>query len=375
MSHEDIELWRNNAAAVIMDDDANVLLGCNGGKSPYLHVPQGGVRSKEPLLQAALREVREETGLPADSLHLIAELGGLRYRYRSKNRKSSTWDGQQQTYFLLRFPGVRPALPPLPPDSELSALRWVPAAELREELFVPFKRPAVREALRAFFPIPGPTEQLLPLLRDTLTARRYANAPQTAPDDTALFGGGKEEIVYQMEDLAKRLDAAQEGKSLLLVLMGSVGSGRKNTLRAVARCLDPLCTRAFAPRPLRGAEEELAAATPPPETALLLGSSPYEIPEALPLLPDWEAELARRGTRVVKLLLRTSYEAECKRREHPISPGEYAALRARQDEVMAATPGPFPWYVVPADRRWYRNYIAARVVAESLEGPVVASRG
>ena len=371
MSHEDIELWRNNAAAVIMDDAANVLLGCNGGKSPYLHVPQGGVRSKETLLQAALREVQEETGLPADALHLIAELGGLRYRYRSKNRKSSTWDGQQQTYFLLRFPGVRPALPPLPPDSELSALRWVPAAELREELFVPFKRPAVREALRAFFPIPGPMNHLVPLLRDTLTVQRYANAPQTAPDDTALFGGGKEEVVYQMEDLAKRLDAAQEGKSLLLVLMGSEGSGRKNTLRAVARCLDPLCTRAFAPRPLRGAEEELAAATPPPETALLLGSSPYEIPEALPLLPDWEAELARRGTRVVKLLLRTSYEAECKRREHPISPGEYA----RQDAVMAATPGPFPWYVVPADRRWYRNYIAARVVAEALEGPVVASRG
>ncbi len=375
MSHENIELWRNNAAAVIMDDAANVLLGCNGGKSPYLHVPQGGVRSKETLLQAALREVQEETGLPADALHLIAELGGLRYRYRSKNRKSSTWDGQQQTYFLFRFPGMRPALPPLPQDSELSALRWVPAAELREELFVPFKRPAVRVALRAFFPIPGPVNQLLPLLRDTLTVRRYANAPQTAPDDTALFGGGKEEVIYQMEDLAKRLDAAQEGKSLLLVLMGSEGSGRKNTLRAVARCLDPLCTRAFAPRPLRGAEEELAAATPPPETALLLGSSPYEIPEALPLLPDWEAELARRGTRVVKLLLRTSYEAECKRREHPISPGEYAALRARQDAVMAATPGPFPWYVVPADRRWYRNYIAARVVAESLEGPVVASRG
>ena len=375
MSHENIELWRNNAAAVIMDDAANVLLGCNGGKSPYLHVPQGGVRSKETLLQAALREVQEETGLPADTLHLIAELGGLRYRYRSKNRKSSTWDGQQQTYFLLRFPGVRPALPPLPQDSELSALRWVPAAELREELFVPFKRPAVRKALRAFFPIPGPVNQLLPLLRDSLTVRRYDNAPQTAPDDTELFGGGKEEIVYQMEDLAKRLDAAQEGKSLLLVLMGSEGSGRKNTLRAVARCLDPLCTRAFAPRPLRGAEEELAAATPPTETALLLGGSPYEIPEALPLLPDWEAELARRGTRVVKLLLRTSYEAECKRREHPISPGEYAALRARQDAVMAATPGPFPWYVVPADRRWYRNYIAARVVAEALEGPVVASRG
>ena len=375
MSHEDTELWRNNAAAVIIDDDANVLLGCNGGKSPYLHFPQGGVRSKETLLQAALREVQEETGLPEDTLHLIAELGGLRYRYRSKNRKSSTWDGQQQTYFLFRFPGVRPALPPLPPDSELSALRWVPAAELREELFVPFKRPAIREALRAFFPIPGPMDQLVPLLRDTLTTHRYANALQTAPDDTVLFGGGKEEIAYQMEDLAKRLDAAQEGKSLLLVLLGSEGSGRKNTLRAVARCLDPLCTRAFAPRPLLRTEEELAAATPPPQTTLLLGSSPYELPEALPLLPAWEAELAERGTRVVKLLLRTSFEAECKRREHPISTAEYAAICARQDAVMAATPGPFPWYVVSADRRWYRNYIAARLVTEALEAPVVAAQG
>lgn len=375
MSHEDTELWRNNAAAVIMDDDANVLMGCNGGKSPYLHFPQGGVRSKETLLQAAKREVQEETGLSADALHLIAELGGLRYRYRSKNRKSSTWDGQQQTYFLFRLPGIRPALPQQPPDSELTALRWVPAAELHEELFVPFKRPAVQEALQAFFPIPGPPNQLMPLLRESLTTRRYANAPQTAPNDTALFGGGKEEIAYQMEDLAKRLDAAQEGKSMLLVLLGSEGSGRKNTLRAVARCLDPLCTRAFAPRPLLRMEEELAAATPPPETALLLGSSPYELPEALPLLPAWEAELAQRGTRVVKLLLRTSFEAECKRREHPISTAEYADVCARQNAVMAATPGPFPWYVVPADRRWYRNYIAARLVAEALEAPVVAAQG
>lgn len=375
MSHEDTELWRNNAAAVVMDDDANVLMGCNGGKSPYLHFPQGGVRSKETLLQAAKREVQEETGLPADALHLIAELGGLRYRYRSKNRKSSTWDGQQQTYFLFRLPGMRPALPQQPTGSELTALRWVPAAELHEELFVPFKRPAVREALRAFFPIPGLPERLVPLLRESLTTRRYVNAPQTAPNDTALFGGGKEEIAYQMEDLAKRLDAAQEGKSLLLVLLGSEGSGRKNTLRAVARCLDPLCTRAFAPRPLLRTEEELAAATPPPETALLLGSSPYELPEALPLLPAWEAELAQRGTRVVKLLLRTSFEAECKRREHPISTAEYADVCARQNAVMAATPGPFPWYVVPADRRWYRNYIAARLVAEALEAPVVAAQG
>lgn len=375
MSHEDTELWRNNAAAVIMDDDANVLLGCNGGKSPYLHFPQGGVRSKETLLQAALREVQEETGLSADALHLIAELGGLRYRYRSKNRKSSTWDGQQQTYFLFRLPGIRPALPQQPPDSELTALRWVPAAELHEELFVPFKRPAVREALRAFFPIPGLPERLVPLLRESLTTRRYANALQTAPDDTTLFGGGKEEIAYQMEDLAKRLDAAQEGKRLLLVLMGSEGSGRKNTLRAVARCLDPLCTRAFAPRPQQSAEKELAAATPPPETTLLLGTSPYELPEALPLLPAWEAELAQRGTRVVKLLLRTSFEAECKRREHPISTAEYADVCARQNAVMAATPGPFPWYVVPADRRWYRNYIAVRLVAEALEAPVVAAQG
>ena len=375
MSHEDTELWRNNAAAVVMDDDANVLMGCNGGKSPYLHFPQGGVRSKETLLQAAKREVQEETGLPADALHLIAELGGLRYRYRSKNRKSSTWDGQQQTYFLFRLPGMRPALPQQPTGSELTALRWVPAAELHEELFVPFKRPAVREALRAFFPIPGLPERLVPLLRESLTTRRYVNAPQTAPNDTALFGGGQEEIAYQMEDLAKRLDAAQEGKSLLLVLLGSEGSGRKNTLRAVARCLDPLCTRAFAPRPLLRTEEELAAATPPPETALLLGSSPYELPEALPLLPAWEAELAQRGTRVVKLLLRTSFEAECKRREHPISTAEYADVCARQNAVMAATPGPFPWYVVPADRRWYRNYIAARLVAEALEAPVVAAQG
>jgi hypothetical protein len=38
------------------------------------------------------------------------------------------------------------------------------------------------------------------------------------------------------------------------------------------------------------------------------------------------------------------------------------------EEAVTATSTPWaPWYVVPADHRWYRNYVIARVLAGTLQ--------
>ncbi len=39
------------------------------------------------------------------------------------------------------------------------------------------------------------------------------------------------------------------------------------------------------------------------------------------------------------------------------------------EEVFARTStDQAPWYVVPADKKWYRNIVIARTIVETLEG-------
>lgn len=146
-----VDHWRANVAAVLVDDGGRVLLGVAGNHSPYYHFPQGGVRRGETMLEAVLRELGEETGLPCDGVRVVARYGGLRYRYRSKNRKRERWEGQEQTYFLLRWPGLFPEnLKATSP--EFVRLLCLPWQELEPALFVPFKQEVATAVLEHFFP-------------------------------------------------------------------------------------------------------------------------------------------------------------------------------------------------------------------------------
>jgi len=105
---DDMYRWRLNVAAVIMDSAGNLLLARKSPESKHLHFPQGGVHDGETYQHAMEREVEEEVGLPPSSYEIVARWGGLRYFYREKNRKSDEWDGQQQTWFLLRCHTEKP---------------------------------------------------------------------------------------------------------------------------------------------------------------------------------------------------------------------------------------------------------------------------
>ena len=92
--------------------------------------------------------------------------------------------------------------------------------------------------------------------------------------------------------------------------------------------------------------------------------------------------LVREGTTIVKFFLHLSKaeqlekfrerlertdkywkwsENDMKEREH------WDAYQRAYEEAVAATSTPWaPWYVIPADRRWYRNYVIARILAGTL---------
>lgn len=376
MSDFQPEQWRQNVAAVILDDADNVLLGTTAGKSPYWHFPQGGVGKEECLRDAVLREVWEEVGIPPENCTILASYGGLRYTYRHKNKKSERWVGQEQTYFMIRCAGVQPAAIVKAQSDEFAELRWVPWRQLTADMFVPFKREAVMPALEAFFPhgctdIGDISSRLSPLRYAYSAANSLSQYPCA---DRTLFGGGKAEILAQMADLTRRINRIQRGENagrLLVLLVGLSGSGLTNTLRRLAHCMDPLHTHAVQP------QSACAAILPAGGVCTLLNATPHALfftaasqtaNAALQTALAQENNWKEQGVSLLKIFLHVSHAEQCKRAEFPLTSQQWQEQLTRADEMLrASSSSPEPWYIIPSDCRWYRDYVVASLVAHALE--------
>jgi len=116
-------------------------------------MPQGGIDPSEDARDAALRELREETGVAAHNVELLAEAPheltyDLPPELVGKVWKGK-WRGQRQRWFLFRFLGDDSTIDIATPDPEFRAWRWVDPADL-PALIVPFKQQLYRDVLAAF---------------------------------------------------------------------------------------------------------------------------------------------------------------------------------------------------------------------------------
>ena len=118
-------------------------------------MPQGGIDAGEQPIEAAYRELREETNV--SSVSLLAEAPDwLSYdlpREIGKEAWRGKYRGQSQKWFAFRFEGDESEIDILNPGGghkpEFDAWRWVPLAETAE-LIIPFKREVYREVVRLF---------------------------------------------------------------------------------------------------------------------------------------------------------------------------------------------------------------------------------
>ena len=140
-----------------------VFIGRRANRSQREHVapghewqmPQGGIDADEQPIEAAYRELREETNV--SSVSLLAEAPGwLSYdlpREIGKEAWRGKYRGQSQKWFAFRFDGDEREIDILNPGGghkpEFDAWRWVPLAETAE-LIIPFKREVYREVVRLF---------------------------------------------------------------------------------------------------------------------------------------------------------------------------------------------------------------------------------
>ncbi len=210
--------------------------------------------------------------------------------------------------------------------------------------------------------------------------------------------------------LGKRLDALQDllyaerRHRLLVILQGMDTSGKDSTIRHVFSVMDPLGLRAVSfgpPGPEAQGRDYLWRIhrhVPANGQIVIFNRSHYEdvliarvrglVSEAgwhqrFDHIEDFERMLVEEGTTVRKFFLNISKDEQAERlrerlerpdKQWKFDPSDVSERQlwdeyrqAYADAIGRTSTEAAPWYVVPANRKWYRNLVVASVIVEALE--------
>lgn len=211
-------------------------------------------------------------------------------------------------------------------------------------------------------------------------------------------------LVKQIGDLQSILYAA-DANAVLIVLQGMDTSGKDGVIRAVLDEVDAQGIQVW-PFKVPTAEERAhdflwrhQLHTPATSMIAVFNRSYYEavlvervkgiVSEAVvetryPHINDFELLLTQSRTIVLKFFLYISKEEQAERllarqqdvkKSWKLSLGDWqerehwdAYIDAYQRAIAATATEYAPWYVIPSDRKWYRNLAVAQVITETL-GP------
>jgi PPK2 family polyphosphate:nucleotide phosphotransferase len=220
----------------------------------------------------------------------------------------------------------------------------------------------------------------------------------------------RETAEAEMPELADRLDDLQErlwvegARSLLVVLQGMDTSGKGGTVRHVFSAMNPAGLEVTSFK--KPTEEELAhhflwrieRKLPVPGEVMVFDRSHYEdvlVARVRSLVPEevwrarydeineFEERVTAAGTTIVKCMLHISYDEQRERllarlddpdKHWKFNEGDIEERRlwpayqaAYEDAIRECSTEIAPWHVIPADRKWYRNWAISKLLVETLE--------
>ncbi|MFQ5616273.1 MAG: polyphosphate kinase 2 family protein [Anaerolineales bacterium] len=234
---------------------------------------------------------------------------------------------------------------------------------------------------------------------------------QWDPNDKGAFEGGKAEGKTRLRELNEELETLQEllyaehKHKMLIVLQGMDTSGKDGTIRHVFEGVNPQGVKvASFGRPT---EEELDhdylwrahKHTPGKGEIVIFNRSHYEdvlvvrvhnlVPEEVwrkryQHIDGFERMLADEGIAILKFFLHIDPDEQKERLQARLdTPNkrwkfDKADLKERKrwpeymtafEAVLGKTSTEWaPWYIVPSNRKWYRNLVIASVIVDTLKG-------
>lgn len=228
--------------------------------------------------------------------------------------------------------------------------------------------------------------------------------------DDSEFDGDKEKARQAILSLNKELEALQEllfaehKHRVLVILQGMDTSGKDGVIRHVFEGVNPQGVRVASFKVPTAIELDhdylwrVHAQTPGKGEIVIFNRSHYEdvlVVRVHNLVPqntwekryqhicDFEKLLADEGTVILKFFLHISMEEQKERllerlhdpsKQWKFNPGDlkerklWGEYQKAYEDVLNKTSTKWaPWYIVPADRKWYRNLVIARILVDTLK--------
>lgn len=251
-------------------------------------------------------------------------------------------------------------------------------------------------------------------IRELLRVGKGFELADVDPRSTPGFNGNKvagkaalaagEERLSQLQERLFAEGSDGGGRSLLLVIQGMDTSGKGGIMRHVVGAVDPQGIRHTAFKAPTAAERSkgflwrIRQALPRPGEIGVFDRSHYEdvlvvrvhdlVPRAVwakryATINAFEAQLAERGTTVVKVMMHISSEEQrdrlSERLDRPDKYWKYHTSDVDERECWADYQQAYqvaltrcstqaaPWFVVPGDRKWYARWAVQQLLLEHLD--------
>jgi PPK2 family polyphosphate:nucleotide phosphotransferase len=239
----------------------------------------------------------------------------------------------------------------------------------------------------------------------------HIDLSQWDPSDRSAFPGDKQEARETLRALNKRLGKLQEllyaehEHKVLIVLQAMDTGGKDSTIRHVFEGVNPQGVK-VANFKVPTSEEldhdylwRVHEHVPAKGQIVIFNRSHYEdvlvvrvhnlVPSAVwgrryAHINNFEQMLADEGTTILKFFLHIDLDEQKERLQARLDTAHKRwkfkledleerklwpqYMRAYEDVLSKTSTKWAPWYIVPANRKWYRNLVVATILVETLEG-------